>query len=373
MNRAQLFLYSGLPLLFVVGATSYHLVQKNQELSKQRVVKEAASVPVTLATVEERGFRGAISFTGNLLAVNRAELRAEVSGRVTHVNVQEGDEVKAGTVLSAQDEDDLQLGKQAADAQLAMAQAQADQANRDNDRAQMLLAKRSVTKQAAQLAETNFNASMANVRAAQSNLGLAKSRIRKSRIVAPFAGQVAQRLVQPGEVLNPGQSAFTVVDNRKLEIQAELPTEALATVKVGMKASFRVAGFDTPFEATLTQISPSVQADGRTLRVRLEVPNADNKLKGGLFAEGEIVANSESKKPALPASVLTAVGRNAEIFVVENGTAYRKKITVGADQGGWRPVDGLKAGAHIVAQGRDLVADGTHVKVVAQAVNAEGK
>ena len=373
MNRPKLFLYSGLPLLVIVGATSYHLVQKNQELSRQRVVKEEASIPVTLATVEERAFRGAISFTGNLLAVNRAELRAEVAGRVTHVNVQEGDEVNAGTVLSTQDEDDLQLGRQAAEAQLAMAQAQADQANRDNDRAQMLLVKRSVTKQAAQLAETNFNASMANVSAARSNLGLSKSRLRKSRIVAPFAGQVAQRLVQPGEVLNPGQSAFTIVDNRKLEIQAELPTEALATVKVGMKASFRVGGFDTPFEATLTQISPSVQADGRTLHVRLEVPNLENKLKGGLFVEGEIVANTETQKAALPASVMTTVGRTAQVFVVENGTAYLKKITVGTDQGGWRPVEGLKAGVKIVAQGRDQVSDGTRIKVVATAVNSEGK
>ena len=372
MNRPKLFLYAGLPFLIIVGAASYHLVQKNRELAKQRVVKEEGSVPVTIATVQDRTFRGAIPFTGTLLAVNRAELRAEVSGRVTRVNVQEGDEVKTGTVLSTQDEDDLLLSVQAADAQLALAQAQADQASRDNDRAQMLLAKRSVTKQAAQLAETNFNAAMANVRAAQSNLGLSKSRMRKSRIVSPFAGQVAQRLVQPGEVLNPGQTAFTVVDNRKLEIQADLPTEALATVTVGMKATFRVTGFDAPFEATLTQISPSVRPDGRTLNVRLEVPNPDLKLKGGLFAEGEIVAKTESKKAALPSAVMTAVGKDAEIFVVEKDIAYRKKITVGSDQGGWRPVEGLNAGAQIVAEGRDQVSDGTHVKVVGQAKNPEG-
>jgi len=197
--------------------------------------------------------------------------------------------------------------------------------------------------------------------------------MRKARIVAPFAGQVAQRLVQPGEVLNPGQPAFTVVDNRKLEIQADLPTEALAMVKVGMKASFRVTGFETPFEATLTQISPSVQADGRTLRVRLEVPNPGNVLKGGLFAEGELVANTEVKKPSLPSSAMTAVGRAAEVFVVENGVAYRKKVTIGADQDGWRPVEGLSAGTQIVGQGRDLVSDGTRVNVTGQVANPEGK
>ena len=165
MNRTKLIIYAGLPLAIIVGAASYHRLQRNRELAHQRVVKDEGLVPVTVATVQERTFRGVIPFTGTLLAVNRAELRAEVAGRVTRVNVQEGDEVKAGTILSTQDEDELMLSTQAAEAQLSLAQAQADQASRDNDRAQMLLAKRSVTKQAAQQAETAYNANMASVRA----------------------------------------------------------------------------------------------------------------------------------------------------------------------------------------------------------------
>ncbi len=373
MKPFKTLLFVSVPLLVIVGASSYHFVLKNRELGKQRVMKEEGVVPVTIATVEDRAFRGAIPFTGTLLAVNRAELRAEVSGRITRVMVHEGDTVKAGTILSAQDEDDLLLSVQASEAQLALAQAQSDQAKRDNDRAQMLLEKRSVTRQAAQQAETNFNASMANVRAAQSNLGLAKSHLKKARITAPFAGEVAQRLVQPGEMLTPGQSAFTVVDNTKLEIQADLPTEALAAVKKGMKATFRAAGFEKPFEANLTQISPSVQADGRTLHVRLEVPNPSGRLKGGLFVEGEILAEAEIRRPALPAQVMTAIGRDAEVFVVDKGFARRKKITVGSDQNGWRSVESLNPGTQVVSQGRDQVSDGTHVRVMNQAANPEGK
>jgi RND family efflux transporter MFP subunit len=283
---------------------------------------------------------------------------------VTRVVVQEGDRVTAGSVLCAQDEDELLLSVQAAEAQLAQAQVQAEQAKRDNDRAQSLLEKRSVTRQSAQLAETNFNATMAIVRSAESNLGLAKSRLRKSRITSPFAGEVAKRNVQPGEVLSPGQSVFEVVDNRKLEIQADLPAEVLARIQKGMKASFRVTGFDKPFEATLTQVSGSVQQDGRTLRVRMEIPNTDGRLKSGLFAEGEILAEGEASRPALPTSVLTAVGRDAEVFIVENNIARRQRILLsGQEQGGWRPVEGIAAGAKVVDMGRNLVMDGTKVQV----------
>jgi RND family efflux transporter MFP subunit len=263
MKNQKLIIYAGVPTLILVGAVGMHRYRRNQELAKQRIQKAEGLVPVTLTSVENHAFRGSIPFTGTLLAVNRAELKAEVSGRVTRVGVQEGDRVAAGTVLSAQDEDELLLSVQAAEAQLAQAQAQAQQAKRDNDRAQSLLEKRSVTRQSAQQAETAYNATMAVARAAESNLGLAKSRLKKSRITAPFAGEVAQRNIQPGEVLSPGQTAFTVVDNRKLEIQADLPADVVAHIKVGMKASFRVSGFDKPIEATLTQVSGSVQQIGR--------------------------------------------------------------------------------------------------------------
>ena len=362
MDKKQLFLYVGVPALIIAGAAGYHRRQRNAELDSQKIVKTEGALPVTLVAVENRAFQGSITFTGTLMAVNRAELRAEVAGRVTRVGVHEGDRVAAGVVLSAQDEDDLILGVQAAEAQLAQAQAQSQQAKRDNDRAQMLLEKRSVTKQAAQQAETYFNASSAAARAAESNLGLAKSRLKKARITAPFAGEVAQRAIQPGEMLNPGQTAFVVVDNRTLEILADLPTETLSAMKAGMKASFRVAGYDKPFLATLAQINPSVQADGRTLRVRLLVPNADGKLKGGLFAEGAILSETEINRPALPSQVVTALGREAEVFVVVNGIAQRKKIAVGTDQDGWRSVEGLAVGTRIVAQGREQVVEGSRVQ-----------
>jgi len=360
MNRRTL-IYAGIPVLVIAGAASWHRIGRNRELDRQAAVKQEGAIAVTTVPVEERSFRASLPFTGTLVAVNRAELKAEVAGRVTRVGVLEGDRIAKGTVLSAQDEEDLQLAVQAAEAQLVQAQALAQQARRDNDRAQMLLEKRSITKQAAQQAETYFNGSAAAVRAAESNLGLANSRLHKSRITAPFDGEVASRTIQPGEMLSPGQPAFVVVDNRRLEILADLPTEALPLVKVGLKASFRVAGFDKPFQATLTQVSPLVLAEGRTLRVRLEIPNPDGRLKGGLFAEGELQADGEIRRTALPSSAVTAVGRDAEVFVAEAGVAKRRRISVGPEQDGWRAVDGLPKGTEVVTQGRDQLSDGTRV------------
>ncbi len=371
MNRKTI-LYIAVPIAVIAGTATYHRSQRNQELDHQAKVKSEGLLAVTLVPVEERTFHPAVPFTGTLLAVNRAELKGEVVGRMTRVAVQEGDTVAAGALLGAQDEDDYLLGVQAAEAQLAQAKAQALQAQRDNDRAISLLEKRSITKQAAQQAETVCNATRAAVQAADSNLGLARLRLKKARIVAPFSGQVARRLVQPGEMLNPGQSAFEVVDNRKLEIQANLSAEVMELVKPGLSVTFHTAGISHSVAGTLTQVSPSLSADGRTLRVRIEVPNPDGQLKGGLFVEGVILGEGEVKQASLPATLMKAEGRDAELFVAQEGVAHRRKVSLGLEQNGFRPVQGLSLKDLVIDSGKDLVGEGTRLQVVEKAA-AGGK
>jgi multidrug efflux pump subunit AcrA (membrane-fusion protein) len=174
-------------------------------------------------------------------------------------------------------------------------------------------------------------------------------------------------------MLSPGQAAFEVVDNRKLEIQADLPAEVMAQVKVGQKATFRAVGVDRQVEGTVTQISPSLSPDGRTLRVRMEVANAEGSLKSGLFVEGNILAEGEQKKAALPATLLKAQDRDAELYVSENGVARRRKVVLGPEQAGFRPVEGLAVGAQVVDNGKDLLSDGTKLRVMPVTSTTGGK
>ncbi len=374
MQKKALIIGVGIGVVVVIaGAATYHRSQRNAELSRQSQVKKEGLVAVTVTTVESRAFSPSIPFTGNLLAMNRAELKAEVPGRVTRVQVQEGDTVKAGAVLSTQDEDDLSLAVQAAEAQLAQAQAQALQAKRDAARAEMLLEKRSITRQAAQVAETANIAAAAAVQAAESQAGMAKLRMKKARILAPFDGQVAQRLVQAGDVLMAGQSVFEVVDNRKLEIHADLPANAMALVKPGQSVRFRVPGFQQPFTGTLTQVSPILSPDSRNLRVRIEVPNTDRQLKSGVFVEGLILGNGQAQRPSLPASLIKVDGQNGDLYVVEDGVAKKRSVIVGPEQDGFRPVDGIPVGTKVVATGQDLVRDGSKLKIVADGADTAPK
>ncbi|MDR2697226.1 MAG: efflux RND transporter periplasmic adaptor subunit [Holophagales bacterium] len=366
MSKTSWIIVGSALTLVIIGSIVSNRVKRNKELNKQQHIKELAEISVTLAKVEMRSFRTTIPFTGNLLAVNRAELKAEVTGRLTRVAVMEGDRVHKDSVLSAQDEEELLLGVQAADAQLLQTRAQAAQATSDFERAKQLLEKSSITKQAEQQAETYYTAAMAGVRAAESNLGIAKNRLHKAQIKSPFEGHVARSYVKEGEMLNPGQIAFSIVDNRTMEIEADLPSENISLVQTGLSVVFFVHGFDTSFEGRVANVAPALVQDGRTLRVRIEVPNNDGRLKSGLFAEGEIISGRALEKPALPSSVLTVAGKSADVYVAENTIARLKRITIGYDQQGWRPIEknGLAPGDFVVAQGRDLVSEGMRIRVV---------
>jgi multidrug efflux pump subunit AcrA (membrane-fusion protein) len=138
----------------------------------------------------------------------------------------------------------------------------------------------------------------------------------------------------------------------------------MAQVKVGQRALCRAVGLERPVEGRVTQVSPSLSQDGRTLRVRVEVANPDGLLKSGLFVEGVILGEGETKSPALPATLLKAQDREAEVFIAEQNVARRRKVALGVEQDGYRPVSGLGLGVQVIDSGKDLVGEGTALRVI---------
>jgi hypothetical protein len=98
--------------------------------------------------------------------------------------------------------------------------------------------------------------------------------------------------------------------------------------------------------------------------VRVEVPNATGLLKGGLFVEGVILGEGETKSPALPATLLKAQDRDAELYIADQAVARRRKVVLGPEQDGYRPLSGLAVGVQVIDNGKDLVADGTRLRVI---------
>jgi cobalt-zinc-cadmium efflux system membrane fusion protein len=181
----------------------------------------------------------------------------------------------------------------------------------------------------------------------------------RAGIHAPITGQVIQREVTLGELVNAERDALMVLaDMRTLWVIAEVPETRLPDVSIGSTARIELAtaGHD-PLEGKVTHISASLNAETRTASVLIEVPGS-GELRPGMFARVQItVGSSESTKPvlAIPESAVMSVEGGPCVFVPVEGEAntYKKQeVKVGKAVGGMLPiVDGLKEGQQVVVKG----------------------
>jgi len=301
MNRKALLVYVAVPIAVIAGAATYHRSQRNRELDHQAAVKGEGSVPVTLVAVQERSFRPAVAFTGTLLAVNRAELKAEVVGRVTRVAVQEGDAVAAGALLGAQDEDDYVLGMQAAEAQVAQAQA---------------------------------------------GVTALKANIAYTQIRAPFAGVVQSRKVNEGDFVGPGMPLLELVGDGEQELVATLSEAEAKGLKAGTKLAFESEGAEG--QAQVTGLAPGGDPYSHkgTLRAKVLRPRG---LRQGSFARILVPGLPGIQGLSVPRSAIVQRGELTGVFLAKEGHAELRWLSMGEGDGPYLSVRaGLKDGEKVI-------------------------
>ncbi|HUB05654.1 MAG TPA: efflux RND transporter periplasmic adaptor subunit [Myxococcales bacterium] len=247
--------------------------------------------------------------TGHVEAVTTVEVGAEISGRITEVDVDYNAAVKQGEVLARFDTEALLAELKQSLANLTAARAALEQAktdrertSRDWSRARQLRRALAITEadydnaaSAARLAEQKVAAADANLAAQQAAYNVARTNLDHSVIHAPIDGIVITRNVDPGQtVASVFQTPvlFTVAaDLRKMRVIAAVDEADIGEVAVGQKASFTVNAYpDRVFEGVVTEVrnSPVVVQDVVTYGAVIEVANVDLALKPGMTASAHI-------------------------------------------------------------------------------------
>jgi cobalt-zinc-cadmium efflux system membrane fusion protein len=184
-------------------------------------------------------------------------------------------------------------------------------------------------------------------------------------IRAPIDGQVMDREVTLGELVNPDKEALLVLaDLSTLWVLADVPEARLAEIAPGAKASVKVAASSTrPIEGTVSYIDPSLDPSTRSARVRIVVKASGSKIRPGMFAEVEIAASDSDKTPeavlAIPDDAVQTVEGTPAVFIPVTGepnTFVKHPVTVGKPVNGMvAVVSGLKEGDQIVTRGSFLL------------------
>jgi len=289
---------------------------------------------------------------GTLTSDESVQIAPEILGRVVAVDFSEGQKVNEGDVI-------VKLDDALALAELADAEARFELAEANAARAQALSRSGNVTEKARDEARTN-------VRTAKAAVDLARVRLEKHTIRAPFSGVVGMRQVSPGAFITAGTTVVNLEKIDELKVDFSLPEIHLADVRPGQEIEVRVDALPgKTFAGTIYAIDPMVDVNGRSLRIRAKVPNASGELRPGLFARILVKGSSENQVVVIPESAVVPRGGENFVYRIEDGKVVETKVRLGQrGNAEVQVLDGLESDVAIVTAGQLKVRDGTMVTVI---------
>ena len=352
---------------------------------KPVVTTQAASEPqpvqAAILTLAGQPFQSTIAITGTLVSNARVDVKAEVIGRITRFDKEEGAHVAAGEAVAWVNDENYQLAVRQAETAVKVAEAAVERAalvqshsHSELDRAENLLKSGGITDKdlkAAQLADrdaaaqvTLAKAQLDQARAAQDT---ARKHVRDTVIVSPVAGEIQKKMVNPGAYVEAPTPVFTIVDNNRLELESPVASADLAAIRPNQSVSFTVNSYPgQKFEGRVVEINPAVDEQTRSAKVRVRVVNAGGRLKAGMFAEGEILTGANRNALIIPAAALYRDDRSAKssyVFVLENGKAARRDVRIGQERDAQVEIaDGLRPGDRLIAEQNIEIAQGVRVE-----------
>ncbi len=318
-----------------------------------------AAPPVETASVEVERVTEEVEALGTLAANESVVIAPEIAGRVTRLGFKEGERVKEGQLLVALDSAILET-------EVKQAQANLDLARDTYERARALAQRGTGTQVALEQATAQLAANEASV-------ALAKARLERATILAPFGGVVGLRSVSVGDFVAVGQNLVTLTDIDPIKVDFRVPEIFLGKVKDGQAIQIRLDAIpDRAFEGKIYAIDPVVDVNGRAIRLRAQIPNPDLALKPGLFARVTIVVDARENALLVPEAAVIPEGTGRAVYVIHDGKARLTKVEIGKRLPGKVEItQGLSAGAQIVTAGQMRLRDGAPVDVKAAPRQAE--
>ena len=373
--------------VLVIAALSYGIVRTLSAKKAQQAAAAALAAkpaqssielaPTDLVTVQTREIAEGLAISGALKAANSAFIKARVAGELQDLKVREGDWVKAGQVVAKVDATDSIWRIKQAQEQADAARTQIDIAQRQFDNNRSLVEQGFISKTSLETSSAQLLGVQATHKAALAQVEMAKKALDDTILRSPIAGQVAQRLAQPGERVGIDARVLEVVDLSRLELEASLSAADSVNVKVGQTATLQIEGASQPVVATVVRINPSAQTGSRSVLAYLSItPTAQNGANGqsgaessglrqGLFAQG-VLGTARQKALTLPVSAIRTDKPEPYVQLISKGQIEHRTVQAGArgesDGEAMQAVAGLTEGDQVIRGGVGQLRAGTQVK-----------
>ncbi len=334
----------------IAGTLGYLKINQFQALEAQSK-QIPPPISVTVAEAESAQWRRKIKAVGTLVAFQEVDVTTEVSGIVTGINFDSGDEVQEDQLL-------VQFDSRTEIANLESAQAQFESDNSQYQRLLKLKDQEFVTQN-----DIDVRESEANIAAAQVNV--AKTELSKKRIYAPFSGKLGIRQVDLGQYVTPGDTIVRLLSYDQLYLDFTLPEQNFNDLLVDQAIEFNVSAFPgNLFRARVETWNPVLDANTRNISVRALVNNKGRLLSPGMFADMDIESRRQITVVTVPETSIFYNIYGEAVYVLERPEPtdeqplpdYRlaaRQVDVAYRQGGVAGVrSGINKGDIVVTSGQ---------------------
>jgi len=357
-RRKSIVIAIALLIAIVVFIFGTKVLQIGKMMSMPRTMPPTT---VTSVSVKEENWAPQLTAVGSVSAVQGAVVSTELAGVVSEINFENGAEAKKGEVL-------MKLDASQEEALLRSAEADAQLAKTDLERARDLAMKKVVSGAEFDSAQSKFTRMNAVVDQMRSNIA-------KKSIIAPFDGQLGIRQVNVGQMINAGQQVVALTALDPVYVDFALPEQYLSKLAKGLEVTVRTDAFPgRQFEGKLTAVNSMVDPVTRNVSLQATLNNPDRVLHPGMFAKVEVDLAQTKKTIVIPGSAVSYAPYGDSVFVIEkqkdpktgkeSEVLRQQFVRVGEARGDFVAVtQGLKPGETVVGTGVFKLRNGMAVTV----------
>lgn len=380
-GRMGTVLLAGIIILFLAfGVKNLLQLQKRES----RVENQQQRVPAEVAAVQERSFARQLKQTGSILPKETVHVFSKVPGKIIQrICVEKGDAVEQGDIVVQLERESIEAsiqearaGLNASRAQLQRIEARIQVLKKDARRLENLFQENAVAAQKLDHIQAEYKAALEDKNLATAGIEQARARLKQllvagadHTITAPISGVVAERHLDPGSLTAPGQPLLTLIQTDPVKIVTSVTEHDYPALQKSMPASIEVNAYPGEvFSGAVSLISPTLEPATRSAEIEINIPNPDQKLKSGMFAQVTIDLGS-SRGLAVPLAALLQMPGTADyyVFCVREERAVQVNVETDLRQGRFARISkGLQSGDQVVIKGQNRLEDQTPVRVLAE-------
>lgn len=322
---------------------------------------DGAAVPVVTASAVQRSVPVTVTAVGTAESISTLQIRSQVTGRIAEVHFAEGQDVQAGQPLFTIDPQPFQVALDQATAVLARDTAQATNAQSQVERFENLFKRGLISRDQYETQAATATALKATTAADEAAVAAAKLNLQYTKVVAPAAGRTGALLVHAGDLVQANNATPLVVINQVAPIYVSfaVPGKVLEEIRRAQRgAPLRVIanlpGEDDAMEdGRLTFIDNAVDPQTATIRMKATFANPSHRLWPGQYADIVLQLRDDPRAVVIPSVAVQAGQQGSYVFLVEDGRAQMRPVTVARVQGDQSVIQsGITPGDVVVTDGQ---------------------